>query len=70
MSSTSERTWSPREPSRCIAVDDLATREGIELPITRQVRAILYEGVSPHESGAILMGREARDELHGMGFVD
>ena len=28
----------------CITVDELGKREGLELPITQQVRAILYEG--------------------------
>jgi glycerol-3-phosphate dehydrogenase (NAD(P)+) len=54
----------------CISVDELGKREGIELPITHQVRGILYEGVSPHEAGALLMGRDACDELHGIGLLD
>jgi glycerol-3-phosphate dehydrogenase (NAD(P)+) len=54
----------------CVTVDELGAREGVELPITHQVRAILYEGASPQEAGALLMGREARDELHGMGLVE
>jgi len=53
-----------------IAVDDLAHSIGIELPITHQVRAILYEGHKPSEAGAILMGRSAADELHGMDLVE
>lgn len=53
----------------CISVDDLAHREGMELPITHQVRAILYEGASPATAGGLLMGRAAKDELHGMGLV-
>jgi glycerol-3-phosphate dehydrogenase (NAD(P)+) len=53
-----------------IAVDDLARSIGMELPITHQVRAILYEGHSPSEAGAILMGRSATDELHGLGLID
>lgn len=53
-----------------VSIDDLATSLGLELPITRQVRAILYEGHSPGEAGAILMGRSAADELHGMGLVE
>jgi len=50
-------------------VGALGDREGVELPITRQVRAVLYEGVSPADAGDFLMGREARDELHGLGLV-
>lgn len=54
----------------CISVDDLAHAAGMELPITHQVRAILYEGASPSTAGETLMGRSAKDELHGMGLVD
>ncbi len=43
---------------------------GVELPITHQVRAVLYEGKPVTESEEALLGREARDELHGMGLVD
>jgi glycerol-3-phosphate dehydrogenase (NAD(P)+) len=53
-----------------VALDDLAHTIGMELPITHQVRAILYGGHSPSEAGAILMGRSATDELHGLGLVD
>lgn len=53
-----------------IAIDDLGHSVGIELPITHQVKAILYEGHSPSEAEAILMGREAVDELHGMGLIE
>jgi glycerol-3-phosphate dehydrogenase (NAD(P)+) len=53
----------------CISVDDLAHREGLELPITHQVRAILYQGASPLSGGEALMGRAAKDELHGMGII-
>ena len=54
----------------CVTVAELGKREGVELPITEGVRAVLYDGVDPREVGALLMGREARDELHGMGFVN
>jgi len=53
----------------CIAVDELGKREGVELPITHHVREILYEGMDPRTAGQFLMGREARDELHGMGLI-
>lgn len=53
----------------CIAVEELGKREGIELPITRQVRAVLYEGVPVAAGEDALLGREATDELHGMGLV-
>ena len=54
----------------CITVHELAKREGLELPITHQVRAILYEGVPVQTAEAALLGREARDELHGLGLID
>jgi glycerol-3-phosphate dehydrogenase (NAD(P)+) len=52
-----------------VSLDDLAHTLGMELPITHQVRSILYEGHSPSEAGGVLMGRSAVDELHGMGLV-
>jgi glycerol-3-phosphate dehydrogenase (NAD(P)+) len=54
----------------CVSIDELAHSIGMELPITHQVRSILYDGHSPLEAGALLMGRSARDELHGMGLVE
>jgi glycerol-3-phosphate dehydrogenase (NAD(P)+) len=54
----------------CIAVDELGKRRGVELPITRQVRAVLYEGQSLASGEDALLGREARDELHGLGLVE
>ena len=51
-----------------IAVDDLARAHGIEMPITRLVRAILYEGESCEAAVGALMTRTATDELHGMGL--
>jgi glycerol-3-phosphate dehydrogenase (NAD(P)+) len=53
-----------------ISVDELGRSVGVELPITHQVRSVLYEGVSPRDAGIELMGRSARDELHGMGLVE
>lgn len=54
----------------CVTVDELASRHGLELPITRQVRAILYEGMPIREGEAALLGRGAKDELHGLGLID
>jgi glycerol-3-phosphate dehydrogenase (NAD(P)+) len=54
----------------CIAVEELGKRKGIELPITRQVRAVLYEGVPVAAGEEALLGRATRDELHGMGLVE
>jgi len=53
----------------CITVDELGKRKGLELPITQQVRAILYEGVPVSGAEEALLGREAKDELHGLGLV-
>lgn len=53
----------------CLSVDELGKREGVEMPLTHFVREVLYEGLDPAEAGRMLMGREARDELHGMGLI-
>ena len=53
----------------CITVDELGKREGLELPITQQVRGILYEGVDVAMGEKALLGRGAKDELHGLGLV-
>jgi len=52
-----------------ISLDDTAVKLGIEMPITRQVRAILYEGHQVTEAASVLMGRAAADEFHGMGLI-
>jgi glycerol-3-phosphate dehydrogenase (NAD(P)+) len=44
----------------------LADRYGIEMPIATQVGRVLYEGASPNEVLKVLMGREAKRELHGI----
>jgi len=36
------------------------------MPIAEQVGKVLYEGASPAEAVATLMGREARSELDGI----
>jgi glycerol-3-phosphate dehydrogenase (NAD(P)+) len=54
----------------CIAVEELGKRLGIELPLTRQVRAVLYEGLPLSAGEDALLGRAARDELHGLELVD
>jgi glycerol-3-phosphate dehydrogenase (NAD(P)+) len=40
----------------------LASRYGVEMPITEQVHAILHEGKSPNEAIRELMARPGRDE--------
>ncbi|MDP2183222.1 MAG: NAD(P)H-dependent glycerol-3-phosphate dehydrogenase [Actinomycetota bacterium] len=54
----------------CISIKALGEREGVELPITEQVHSILHEGGRLADAGDALMGREARDEQHGMGLVE
>lgn len=67
MESYAEETHMVAEGAKAaIAVDDLATSVGLELPITRLVRAILYEGHSVTDAADLLMGRSAVDELHGL----
>jgi glycerol-3-phosphate dehydrogenase (NAD(P)+) len=41
----------------------LAARLGVELPITRALNSILYEGVSPRDAVEALLGRTPRQEL-------
>ncbi|MDO9557837.1 MAG: NAD(P)H-dependent glycerol-3-phosphate dehydrogenase [Coriobacteriia bacterium] len=53
-----------------ISVHELAHSIGIEVPITHQVHSVLYEGVNPASAGDLLMGRSARDELHGMDLAE
>lgn len=48
------------------AVLALAERHGIEMPIAAMVGAVLYEGRSPADMAAGLMGRPAKAELHGI----
>jgi glycerol-3-phosphate dehydrogenase (NAD(P)+) len=44
------------------AVHQLATRHGVEMPITEQMYAILYEGRTPSEALGALMSRDAKPE--------
>jgi glycerol-3-phosphate dehydrogenase (NAD(P)+) len=43
-------------------VFDLADKKGIEMPITAEVYAVLFEGKSPARATAALMLRPPRDE--------
>jgi glycerol-3-phosphate dehydrogenase (NAD(P)+) len=54
----------------CITVDELARDKGLELPITAEVRAVLYDHKPVTGAQDALLGREAKDELHGLGLVD
>ena len=42
---------------------DLATRLGVEVPVAKEVVAVCYEGRTPAESVATLMGRAPRSEF-------
>jgi glycerol-3-phosphate dehydrogenase (NAD(P)+) len=44
------------------AILKLARRKGVEMPITRQVHAVLFEGISPRQGMAKLMMRESTSE--------
>jgi glycerol-3-phosphate dehydrogenase (NAD(P)+) len=46
-----------------LAVSRLADRLGVEMPITRQVQAVLYEGKNVDEAVAELMNRPLREEF-------
>jgi glycerol-3-phosphate dehydrogenase (NAD(P)+) len=48
-----------------MAVTRLAARLGIEMPIAKQVQAVLYEGRSVSEAVAELMARPLREEFAG-----
>jgi len=45
----------------------LARRRGVELPITEEVNAVLYEGRAASAAVESLMSRPPRDEFEGMG---
>jgi glycerol-3-phosphate dehydrogenase (NAD(P)+) len=42
---------------------ELSRRSGVDLPITREVHAVLFEGKPPREAAQSLMGRESKDEF-------
>lgn len=50
------------------AVKLLADKTGIEMPITAQVHAVLYEGKSVRAAAGELMSRPLRGEFTGMGL--
>ena len=49
------------------AVKRLADRLGVEMPITAEVNAVLYEGKDAREAAACLMSRPPREEFYGIG---
>jgi glycerol-3-phosphate dehydrogenase (NAD(P)+) len=46
------------------AVRAVARRAGVEMPITEQLHAVLYEGAPPSEGVAALMRRTVKSEVH------
>ena len=51
------------EGVRCAqAVADLAASHGVEMPITRAVCAVLFEGLAVSDAVTRLLQRDARDE--------
>jgi glycerol-3-phosphate dehydrogenase (NAD(P)+) len=44
------------------AVNEVANKLGVEMPICHQVYRILYDGASPREAVEALMGRELKSE--------
>jgi glycerol-3-phosphate dehydrogenase (NAD(P)+) len=45
------------------AAREMGRRAGVELPITEQLYAVMFEGKNPHEAITNLMERELKDEL-------
>ena len=50
------------------AVKRLAERLGVEMPITEEVYAVLYEGKTARDAANELMTRPLRDEFDNFGF--
>ena len=46
-----------------IAIDALAEKYGVELPITEAVYSVLVKGVTPREAMVTLMSRDMKSEL-------
>ncbi len=66
-----ERTHMIAEGARTsVALTQMADRLECDLPITALVKSILYDGYPVEQGVEALMGREATDELHGMGIVE
>lgn len=52
------------------AATRLAARFGVELPITRQVNAVLFEGLTPAEGVNLLMTRQRRHEIEEVALYN
>lgn len=48
------------------AIQDLARENGVDMPITDAVVAILHEGAHPQEALRALMSRDPKSEMHGL----
>jgi glycerol-3-phosphate dehydrogenase (NAD(P)+) len=46
----------------CLAIRDLAIKQGIEMPITEQVERVCHEGLDPRVAVGALMSREQKSE--------
>jgi glycerol-3-phosphate dehydrogenase (NAD(P)+) len=46
----------------CRSILDLARKHDVDMPLTEHVERVLYEGVTPREMVASLMGRERQSE--------
>jgi glycerol-3-phosphate dehydrogenase (NAD(P)+) len=51
----------------CRSANELAERHGVEMPITRQVHAVLFEAKDPREAVLELMQRPLKPESWGVG---
>jgi glycerol-3-phosphate dehydrogenase (NAD(P)+) len=58
----SERSTVAEGVKNSLALGRLADRLGIEMPITQQMRSILYEGKPPRQALEELMAREQKSE--------
>jgi glycerol-3-phosphate dehydrogenase (NAD(P)+) len=61
MKQVAEGVWN------CRVARELAGRAGVDVPITDEVYAVLYEGKSPIEAVEALMMRAAKPEADGSG---
>jgi glycerol-3-phosphate dehydrogenase (NAD(P)+) len=48
----------------CRSVLDLASRHGVDVPITAAVEAVCFRGLSPRTMGEVLMSRSMKSEHH------
>ena len=53
-------------PFTVVAALGLADRHGVDMPLAREVHAVLYEGKDVRRSLVDLMARGSRDELAGL----